>query len=306
MNRIDRLFAITVLLQGKGVVRAQDLAEKFEVSKRTIYRDIAALSEMGVPVVALPGEGYELMAGFYLPPLIFTPDEAGALFLGAQMLINQAAGRLPVAAEHALAKLVAALPAETNQQVQRLTEIIRFVLPRARFNLDNPQLVTLQRAIREQRVIWLQYHSYSRNEITEREVEPHQLFYNNGTWYLEGYCRLRQDIRAFRLERMDRLTLLPDTFIPYVPEQRPVEKVAVQVRFEQPVVRWVQEWQHSGFIAEEAAPDGSGAVMTYQIGNLGEIIPWLLSWGASAEVLSPLALRQTIRAEALKLADKLA
>jgi predicted DNA-binding transcriptional regulator YafY len=72
------------------------------------------------------------------------------------------------------------------------------------------------------------------------------------------------------------------------------------------VVRWVQEWQHSGFIAEEAAPDGSGAVMTYQIGNLGEIIPWLLSWGASAEVISPLALRQTIRAEALKLADKLA
>jgi predicted DNA-binding transcriptional regulator YafY len=94
MNRIDRLFGILLILQNQPRVRAQDLAERFEVSKRTIYRDITALSEMGVPIVSLPGEGYELMEGFYLPSLIFTDDEAIALFLGARLLIQQAAGAL--------------------------------------------------------------------------------------------------------------------------------------------------------------------------------------------------------------------
>ena len=98
MNRIDRLFAITLLLQARGRLRAKDLAVWFEVSERTIYRDIAALSESGVPVVSLPGEGYELMEGFFLPPLLFTSVEASALLLGAQMLTSHATGRLPASA----------------------------------------------------------------------------------------------------------------------------------------------------------------------------------------------------------------
>lgn len=124
MNRIDRLFGILLILQNQPRVRAQDLAERFEVSKRTVYRDITALSEMGVPIVSLPGEGYELMEGFYLPPLIFTDDEAIALFLGARLLIQQAAGALTVKAEQALAKIAVALPQETRQRVEALTAII--------------------------------------------------------------------------------------------------------------------------------------------------------------------------------------
>ena len=127
MNRVDRLFAITLLLQNTDRVRAQDLADAFEISKRTVYRDIAALSEMGVPIISLPGEGYELMEGFYLPLLIFTAAEAGALFLGAQMLLQQAEGRLPAEAKSALAKITAILPKDTLQHVEHLTEIISFI-----------------------------------------------------------------------------------------------------------------------------------------------------------------------------------
>ena len=82
MNRIDRLFATLLLLQARRRLRAEDLAGHFEVSRRTISRDMAALAEMGVPLVSLPGEGYELMPGYYLPPLVFDEDEAAALFLG--------------------------------------------------------------------------------------------------------------------------------------------------------------------------------------------------------------------------------
>ncbi|MGH2593538.1 MAG: helix-turn-helix transcriptional regulator [Anaerolineae bacterium] len=301
MNRIDRLFAILLRLQSKKQIRAQDLAKVFEVSQRTIYRDIAALSEMGVPIVSLPGEGYELMEGFYLPPLIFTPAEASALFLGAHMLVGQAAGQLPADAERALTKIAAVLPHATRQQVERLNEIIHFVLPQARFNLDDPRLVSLQQAILERRVVHLQYHSYSRNETTKRDVEPHQLTYSNGAWYVTGYDRLRQAIRAFRLDRVDGLKLLAEPFKPRSSEQPATEPIIVRVRFAEGVVRWVRERQHYAFQQEELTPDGT--VMTYRLNTLSEMTPWLLGWGASAEVLSPPELRREIRQIALKLAD---
>src|SRR5574339_67106 len=91
MNRIDRLFAILLTIQHKRRVRAQDLADQFEVSKRTIYRDLSALNQMGIPLAALPGEGFELVEGYYIPPLMFTENEAMALLLGSRLLSQQAA-----------------------------------------------------------------------------------------------------------------------------------------------------------------------------------------------------------------------
>jgi len=305
MNRIDRLFAILLILQNEPRVRAQDLAKKFEVSKRTIYRDITALSEMGVPIVSLPGEGYELIEGFYLPPLIFTDDEALALFLGARLLIQQAAGRLTHKAEQALAKILVALPKETRQRVESLTEIIRFITPQDRFNLDEPQLVTLQQAIQKQQVIFIRYHSYYQNETTEREVEPHQLFYSDGAWYVSGYCRLRQGPRSFRLSRIEQLSLQAETFVKHLPAEPETEVITVQIRFAKAAARWVRERQHYGFQTEEVLADGESVLMTYRLNSTSEIAPWVLSWGAAAEVLAPQDLREQLRQEAVKLANML-
>ncbi len=304
MNRIDRLFAITLLLQSRGRVRAKDLAAWFEVSERTIYRDIGALSESGVPVISLPGEGYELMEGFYLPPLLFTPAEASALFLGAQMLASHATGRLPASAQQALDKIAAILPQELRVDMQRLGEIVQFVAPNRRFDLDHPLLATLQQAIRERRVVRLCYHSYSSNEVTDREVEPQALAYTSGAWYVNGYCRLRQGERAFRLDRIDGLELLKKTFKPRHTDRPQSEFVDVSIRFRPEVLRWVRERQHYAFVEESTAPDGS-AVMVYRVKSLQEIMPWLLGWVASAELLAPERFRREIRQEILKLADSL-
>src|SRR5687768_10855679 len=103
MNRIDRLFNIILLLQTRRLVRAQDIASEFGITERTVYRDIAALNEMGVPVVSQPGEGYSLMPGYFLPPLVFTPDEAGALLLGANLL--KASGNLTSEADRVVRKI---------------------------------------------------------------------------------------------------------------------------------------------------------------------------------------------------------
>jgi predicted DNA-binding transcriptional regulator YafY len=307
VNRIDRLFAILVLLQSKSTVRAKDLADRFEVSERTIYRDIASLYESGVPVVSLPAKGYALMPGYYLPPLVFTADEAAAIFLGARLLVSQATGNLPVQAEHALAKVAAVLPKDTRQRVESLTQMVQFYRPEVRFDFEDPMITTLLRAISEGRVVRFSYHSYRSNEVTQRELEPSNLTYSQGAWYVSGYCRMRQGVRSFRLNRIEGLEALEERFEPRQGEEtQPAgEMVTVEVRFNPRIVRWVHERQHFAFTGEEESQDGAGVIMRYHVDRPTEMLPWLLSWGADCEVLSPPDLRERIRLEAEKLLKSL-
>ena len=212
MNRVDRLFAILLLLQRKRHVRAQDLARAFEVSERTIYRDIEALYETGVPVLGTPGEGYELMQGYFLPPLLFTAQEANALFLGGRMLMAQTTGQTAHDADHALSKIHVALPEHMRAELQRLSDVIGFVPSGRKFDFFEPNLAIFQQAIKEQRVTHIRYHSYSQDESTERDIEPFRMYFFNGVWYVESFCRLRMDQRGFRLNRIESVRLLDEKF----------------------------------------------------------------------------------------------
>ena len=306
MNRIDRLFAILLLLQRKRLVRAQDLAAAFEVSERTIYRDMDALCETGVPILALPGAGYELMEGYYLPPLLFSAAEATALFLGGKMLMAHTTGRVAIDAEHALAKITVALPKDTREEVERLTEILSFFATGRRFDLYEKHLATLQQAIRQRRVVRLTYHSYSQDETTVRDIEPHRLFYLNGMWYVEGYCRLRNDYRGFRLNRVEDVCLLPEVFQARSEEPAPREWVTARVRVAAHMVRWVRERQHYGYRDEEPVPGSDDVVMRYEVNALSELASWIMGWGAAVEPLEPPELREAVRLEALKVVEQLA
>jgi predicted DNA-binding transcriptional regulator YafY len=301
MNRVDRLFGILLQLQQRRRVRAQDLAARFEVSQRTIYRDMTALCEVGVPIAALPGEGYELMEGYYLRPLVFTPGEAGALSLAAQMFLSQASGAVAAAGQAALAKITAVLPEATRQQTDTLLEMVRFMLPPTRFNLDDRRLVLLQHAISQRRCVFLRYHGYTRDETTERVVEPLKLTFSGEAWYLSAFCQLRQSERAFRLERIDAWQLLDETFTPRTLIPVPSEPVVARIRFAPRAVRWVRERQHYSFQREDAAADDTGATMIYRADAIQELLPWLLSWGAAAEALDPPALRDAQHEEARRL-----
>ncbi|MCI0554645.1 MAG: YafY family transcriptional regulator [Anaerolineae bacterium] len=304
MNRIDRLFAILLTLQHKRRVRAQDLADQFEISKRTIYRDMSALNQMGIPIAALPGEGFELVEGYYIPPLMFNENEAIALILGSRLLTQQAAGSLTKSADQALAKIKVALPDQVRARSEALTNIFGFVTPSAKFDLDNPQLLTLQKAIQEKWVVHIRYHAYQKDEVTERDVEPHQLFYSDGIWYFEGYCRLRKDIRAFRLSRVEKLNLQNETFSKRrAGKSDNAKTIKIKIRFDRISVRWVRERQHYGFQHEETLPDG--IMMVYEVHDVSEIMAWILGWGDSAEVLSPKELRKSLRETAQKMANLL-
>ena len=124
MNRIDRLFAITTQLQARGHLRAADLASLYEVSVRTIYRDIAALSESGVPIVSLPGRGYSLVDGYFLPPLLLSTWEATALVIGARWLAGQASSDIAHAAEESVAKIFAVMGADARRELRELDDVL--------------------------------------------------------------------------------------------------------------------------------------------------------------------------------------
>ncbi len=298
MNRIDRLFNILLILQRRKLVRAADLAAEFEVSPRTIYRDLTALGEMGVPLIATPSEGYALVEGFYLPPLTFTTDEAQALFLGSSMIAAQASGELAQTAASATEKIAHNLPDKTRRRAEGLRDIIHFNASPQKFDLGQPHLLQLQTAICDQRTVHMAYHSYRENAPTERVVEPHFLTYSESAWYVTGYCRLREDTRSFRLDRITGLTVLAEQFNAQRGATSHSEYLLVRVRFLADSIRWVRERQHYAFRHDEAALPNGDTIMLYVLEDTSEIRSWLLGWGAQAEVLEPASLRAEIRAEA--------
>ena len=293
MNRVDRLMGYLLLFQSRGLMRARDFAAQFEISERTVYRDIQALCEVGVPIAALPGEGYQLLDGYYLPPVTFSTEEARALFLAISMLSGFACeGETQTAAAAVLDKIRAILSQATLSQLEALQAIVHFyAFPGPALDLDDPTFLRLQEAIHQRRVVHLRYHAQHTNEVTERDVEPLNLLYFNKTWLLAAYCRLRLAPRVFRLDRIDRLTVRPETFERREwdegRERRPLEVV---VRFDKSILRWVQERQHFSFAAER-----DEQTMVYHPRSFDKIEGWLLSWGDKMELLEPPELRQQLK-----------
>lgn len=308
MNRIDRLLGYLLILQGRTLVRAQDLARRFEISERTVYRDMEALGEVGVPIVGMPGEGYQLLPGYTLPPIMFSETEARALSLAVAMLSGLTVpGPTQQAAQAALEKIRAVLPKATLAQVEALYAVLGFyAVGRAPLDLDDAKFVRLQQAIQEQCLVHIRYHALHDNGVTERTVEPLHLAYLDNAWVLTAYCRLREGQRTFRLDRIDRLTVMTTTFTPrpLAPADRAGGEQVVTVRFDAAVVRWVRESQHFTFShAEPRAADGS-TIMHYRVNSFGQISGWLLSWGAQVEVLAPPALRTQLLQTAIQMAER--
>ena len=307
MNRTDRLMGILLELQARGELRAEDLAGTFEVSVRTIYRDVEALSETGVPIVATPGKGYRLMEGYFLPPLSFTADEAALLLLGGELVRDRVDPLLRKVAEEGLRKLAGVLPPDRRAEMERRRQGMFFASIAGQAN--DRRLVLARRAVDERRVVRLVYHALRREQPDPRDVEPIRLVHISDAWYLAGYCRLRQDSRLFRLDRIDRLEVLEEQYTlsarhaltdRYAPDM--TEHPEVRVRFDRDVLRWVQERQPFTFLREDR--DAQGPVFVYALRDATELVAWLLSWGRAVEVLSPDWLRDHLAEEAMAIAAR--
>ncbi len=307
MNRTDRLLAIVLELQAKGWLRAEDLAAHFEISKRTIYRDMQALGESGVPVISSPGQGYSLMEGYFLPPLNFTTDEAIVLLLGSDFMAQNFDAQYQAAARSSVRKIEAVLTEKLRTEVRDLQMGLRFILVNP---LDAPThpgvLQQIRRAIIQRKTIHFEYHARSTGtsdhaKTTMRDADPYALIHVEKAWHLTAYCHLRQDIRHFRLDRIEHLKLLDKTFI------RPIDfdsqreefgnlNLIVRALFSPNVARWVLE--EPSFYAVSTEDCAEGLIVTFKTRHETDLLDWLLKWGRNVRVLEPESLRQRLIEEA--------
>jgi predicted DNA-binding transcriptional regulator YafY len=304
VNRIDRLHAILTHLQSKRRVTAQEIADRFNISLRTVYRDVKALDESGVPVIGEAGSGYSIMEGYRLPPVMFSQQEANALLLGGKLAEKLTDGSIRQHFEAALFKIKAVLRTTDKENLDHLTnhiEVLRFRGPDE--NADS-HLTALQQSIAEKRVIFIHYHSGGKEELSERMVEPIGLWYYSMYWHLIGWCRLRKGYRDFRVSRIQRLQLKDERFDASVhptlhgyiesmkKDKSELNEVVVTMQHE--YIRYIRESRYYyGFVKDEPA-DGNCTRMYFMTGHMDYFARWLLTFTNAVKVESPQALKDTM------------
>lgn len=297
MNRIDRLLALILYLQSRRTCTAEAMAEHFGLSVRTIYRDIAALGEAGVPILAEAGVGYSLMKGYLLPPVNFSEQEAYALSTGVMLAQRMTTHSYNEKMQSALDKIKAVLPNEARHRLETLAKGM------ATPQTDHPMqadLSVLQQAIARQQLLSFDYQSVSQSQ-SSREVEAAGLVFYLGRWHLIAWCRLRHDFRDFRTDRIQKLQLHSERFQArsdfnakdFLQNNAPTAQLTAQILFAHTAAdRARREWWQG--IAEEQQNAG-GMKMTLNCSDWSSLACWLLSLGTAARVLAPEELKQEMR-----------
>lgn len=213
MNRIERLNAMMIHLQSKRVVKAAELADRFSISLRTVYRDIRALEKAGVPIGAEAGTGYFLTDNFHLNPVSFTLQEASALLMGEKLMDVMSDAETCDYYRSAVFKIRAVLKQAEKDYLESLSDSISFQHWTTQAPLSGKLfLPEIQSAIALRQVVELVYNAKYTNEITTRKVEPIGLWNYDSRWHLIAWCRLRQGYRDFRLDRVESLQLTDENF----------------------------------------------------------------------------------------------
>jgi len=211
MNRVDRLFGILTLLQSRKFVPCGKIAANFGISVRSVYRDIKALNEQGIPVSFEANRGYFIVSGFFLQPVAFTTEEANAMLLIEPLVSGFADKSIQKSYSTALTKVRAVLKGTQKDSVERLAEHIRFQAP-ACFMQDSEHLATIHAAITARRVLEMEY-SDAKKETTKRRAEPIGLVFYAFSWHLIGWCHKKKDYRDFKVSRIVSIQCTDQNFL---------------------------------------------------------------------------------------------
>lgn len=297
MNRIDRLLAILLKISNGRLFKAKELAEAFELSERTVYRDISALMDLGVPIRSEAGVGYILSAGYFLPQIAFTPEEARAAVLGIQMLVSQSEGNLRASADIALQKIEAVLSKPLKRDIEDRNLVIVQEKTKNPIDIDETILSLCIKSTLDRKVLEILYRGYDKEESERRCVEPAKISLTPGTntWYMVTYCRTRKDWRTFRLARIEQAVSTNETF----PYRAPPENggaslydhaLEVSITVDPSQARWIRENQHWSFSGERQTEDGL-LIMTYQVKEFSFLVPWVLSQAKWIRRIEPASFR---------------
>ncbi len=210
MNRIDRLFGILILLQSRKYLTAEKISNHYSISIRTVYRDIKALVDQGIPLSFEQSKGYFIVQGYFLPPISFNSDEANALLLMERFLDGFADKSIHQHYTTALNKVKTVLRTAQKEKLENLNENIKLQLPERMAN-DFEYLSLLQNAISEKCMIELDYKN-NKEEVSNRKIEPIGLIFYAFSWHIIGFCHLRKAYRDFKISSIINVTL---TGIPF-------------------------------------------------------------------------------------------
>ncbi len=312
MNRIDRIAAILIHLQSKKIVKAQEIADRFQISLRTVYRDVKTLEEAGVPLIGEAGTGYSIMEGYRLPPVMFTREEATA-FLTAEKLIekftDEATGKLY---KSAMYKIKAVLRSTEKDFIEDLGDRIE-VLRRLSTNDFAPQnniIPSILQSINAKQILSIQYFSSYSEKTTERNIEPIGICHISNNWHLIAYCQLRNDYRDFRIDRINKLKATGNAFNnkhlslkEYLDQmsQRD-ELIPATVLFNKSVIKYIREQRYYYGFMQEVEKDEM-VEMTFLTPSLDALALWLLMCGPKARIVAPTELQAKMKTLANNLHD---
>jgi predicted DNA-binding transcriptional regulator YafY len=301
MNRLDRLTSILIQLQTKRIIKAEEISKRFEISLRTVYRDVKSLMEAGVPIGSEAGKGYFIVDGFHLPPVMFTQDEASAMLLAGKLVDKMGDKSVRTAFESSLHKIKSVLNEAERDHLENLDQHVEVFLRsryehRDRKEFPDHFLTEIQRAISKHEVLKMNY-SNADNEFSDREVEPAGIYYYSLSWHLIGWCRMRNEYRNFRSDRIRSLINTGQKF-------EPRSKLSLQEYFKSQIqsnpnlIRVVVVFEKSGLrgqklygcISQEDL--GEHIRCEFLLDNLDYMTRWLLMFGTSVTIEQPEELKE--------------
>ena len=304
MNRIDRVTAILIQLQSRKVVKAQDIADRFNISLRTVYRDVKTLEEAGIPILGEAGVGYSIMDGYRLPPVMFTKEEATAFLTAEKMIEKLTDTSTDESYKSAMYKIRAVLRSTDKDFLENLDdhiEVLKSIRVRNQPAAVNP-LQAILKSIAGKNVLSIRYFAQHNQQKSERNIEPIGILYLEGYWHLIAYCRLRKDYRDFRIDRISNIQVMGEVFVKIHPtlkaylqlvsKQKHLQTIIIQVK--QSVAPYLEDQKYyCGFISQREI--GDNVEMTFLTESMEGFIRWFLMYGDSAEIISPTSLKTRLR-----------
>lgn len=301
MNRLERISAILIQLQSRPVITAQQIANRFDISLRTVYRDIRTLEEAGIPIIGNVGVGYSLIDGYKLPPLMFTQEEAIA-FLTAEKIIEKMSDLQNVQSYRSgMSKVKAVLRYIEKDYLSNIENNID-ILGKSDTGRELPSAITqcILKSISEQKIMHITY-STNQNE-SERDIEPIGCFYSQINWYLIAFCKMRNDYRNFRIDKISNFNLKDVPFsqqhlsLPQYIEkyrlQKDIYEVIIRVKNADIVVINDYKYYH-GWLKEEIKEDYTN--IHFRIFNLDHFARWYLSFADIADIQQPDILKEKVK-----------
>ena len=284
------------ICRGKPRVVIDELEDRFEVSRRTIFRDIRSLIEAGVPIGGDAGEGYFIVEGYHLPPVVFNKEEASAILMGAKFIEQSADSYTIDAFQKAMYKIKAVLKYSDKEYLDNLEERVSIRPLSSKAQFPDSHIAEIQTAIATEKLISIQYYSQYNDATTSREVEPLGMVFYSSRWHLIGFCRLRQDLRDFRADRIQKVKILPESIDP---GKHPnyldfLGETLIGTDAKEAVIkvaplsyRFMGETKHyQGFIEERRLDDGSFEIK-FVPPHYQYFARWLMLYGNEVQIISP-------------------